>query len=187
MDNVRVGTSPSWTLRRATGADAQAVAAMHVGAWRTAYRGIVPDPILDEMDVASRARRYSFDRRGHADPVTWIAADGEIVIGMVSIGPSRDDDLPELGEVQALYVEPGRWRSGAGSDLMATAEALLIEAGFREALLWVFRDNDRARRFYEATGWSSDGRSKDVQIGGREIAEVRYRKRLAGREPVPRT
>ena len=39
----------------------------------------------------------------------------------------------------------------------------------------------------EATGWSSDGRSKDVQIGGREIPEVRYRKRLAGREPGPGT
>ena len=172
-----------WTLRRATGADAHAVATMHVGTWQAAYRGIIPDPFLDAMDVVARARRYSFDRRGPADPVTWIAADGDRVVGMVSVGPSRDEDLAELGEVLALYVSPERWRSGAGTQLLARAEALLIDAGFREALLWVLRDNDRARRFYEAAGWLADGRAKTVEIGGREVVEIRYRKSLTARAP----
>jgi GNAT superfamily N-acetyltransferase len=169
-----------WNLRRATGADAHAVARMHVAAWQTAYRGIVPDPFLEAMDVAARAARYTFDRLGSGDPATWIAVDGDRVVGMVSISPSRDEDLPELGEVQALYVSPERWRSGAGTQLMARAEALLVQAGFRDALLWVLRDNHRGRAFYEATGWLVDGRTKTVEIGGREVVEVRYRKSLAG-------
>ena len=172
-------SSPTpWVLRRATGADAAAVAAMHVRSWQTAYRGVVPDPFLDGLDVGSRARRYSFDRSGPGDPETWIAIDGDDVVGMVTVNPSRDEDLPGLGEVQALYVAPGRWRSGAGSALMARAERLLIGAGFTEALLWVLRDNVRGRRFYEAAGWDADGETKTVEIGGRELVEVRYRKRL---------
>ncbi len=180
-------TSPfPWTLRRATGADALAVARMHVATWRAAYRGIVPDPFLDAMDVAARAARYTFDRRGPTDPATWIAVDGDLVVGMVSVSPSRDEDLPGLGEIQALYVSPDRWRSGAGRLLMARAESLLDEAGFRDALLWVLRDNERGRTFYEAAGWQADRSSKTVVIGGRELVEVRYRKSLAAQPSDPR-
>lgn len=170
--------SAPWELRRATGADAVAVAAMHVRAWQTAYRGIVPDPFLDSLDVAARAGRYSFDRTGPGDPETWIAVDGEDIVGMVSISRSRDEDLPALGEVRALYVAPDRWRSGAGSALLVTAERLLADAGYAEALLWVLEDNARGRGFYEAAGWDPDGRTKSVGIGGRELVEVRYRKAL---------
>jgi GNAT superfamily N-acetyltransferase len=167
-----------WELRRATGADAVAVAAMHVRAWQTAYRGIISDPFLDALDVESRAGRYAFDRSGPGDPETWIAVDGDDVVGMVSVSPSRDEDLPGLGEVRALYVAPDRWRSGAGSALMAGAERLLTDAGFTDALLWVLEDNALARRFYEAAGWEVDGRVKAVEIGGRELGGVRYRKAL---------
>ena len=177
--------STPWELRRATGADAAAVAAMHVQAWQTAYRGIVPDAFLDGLDVGARASRYAFDRSGPGDPETWIAVEGDDVVGMVSVSPSRDDDLPGLGEVQALYVAPDRWRSGAGSALMARAERLLTDAGFTEALLWVLEDNARGRRFYEVAGWEVDGRVKTVEIGGRELGEVRYRKTLTGRDSDP--
>lgn len=178
VDNGRMTRSVPWELRRAAGADAAAVAAMHVRAWQTAYRGIVPDPFLDSLDVAARAGRYSFDRTGPGDPETWIAVDGEDVVGMVSISPSRDEDLPGLGEVRALYVAPDRWRSGAGSALLATSERLLADAGYTEAVLWVLEDNARGRGFYEAAGWDPDGRTKTAGIGGRELVEVRYRKAL---------
>ena len=179
-------TDPTpWRLRRASGADAAAVAAMHVRSWQVAYRGIVADPFLDGLDVGARAVRYTFDGTGPRDPETWIAVDGDDVVGMVSVSPSRDEDLPGLGEVQALYVAPGRWRSGAGSALMARAERLLAGAGFTEALLWVLEDNARGRRFYETAGWDADGGTKTVDIGGRELVEVRYRKRLGGPAPDP--
>ncbi|HEY5275248.1 MAG TPA: GNAT family N-acetyltransferase, partial [Coriobacteriia bacterium] len=88
-----------------------------------------------------------------------------------------------LGEVRALYVAPDRWRSGAGSALMAKAERLLTDAGFTEAFLWVLEDNARGRRFYEAAGWDADGRTKTAVIGGRELVEVRYRKTLTSHAP----
>jgi GNAT superfamily N-acetyltransferase len=184
-DNGSMTGSTSWELRRATGADAAAVAAMHVRAWQTAYRGIIPDPFLGGLDVGSRASRYAFDRTAPGDPDTWIAVEGDDVVGMVCVSPSRDEDLPGLGEVRALYVAPDRWRSGAGSALMARAERLLTDAGFAEAFLWVLADNARGRRFYEAIGWGVDGRVKTIEIGGRELVEVRYRKTLTGHAPDP--
>jgi ribosomal protein S18 acetylase RimI-like enzyme len=170
----------TFSLRRATGADATAVAAMHIHAWQVAYRGIVPDAHLDGLDVATRAARYDFDAAGPGGFETWIAMDGDDVVGFVTVAPSRDDDLPGLGEVCAVYVAPERWRSGAGSALLAQAESLLGDAGFNEAHLWVLEDNTRARRFYERAGWAPDGARKIAEIGGRPLAEVRYRKAAAG-------
>jgi len=184
-DNRSMTRSAPWELRRATGTDAAAVAAMHVQAWQTAYRVIIPEAFLDGLDVEARASRYAFDRSGPGDPETWIAVAGGAVVGMVNVSPSRDEDLPRLGEVRALYVAPARWRSGTGSALMARAERLLTDAGFTEAFLWVLEDNARGRRFYESGGWEADGRVKTVEIGGRELVEVRYRKTLSGHAPDP--
>jgi len=43
-------------------------------------------------------------------------------------------------------------------------------------VLWVLRENRRARRFYELAGWSADGAAKDAELlGGLTLPEVRYR------------
>jgi GNAT superfamily N-acetyltransferase len=177
-DNGRVTAPDPWTLRRATGADAMAVAAVHVRSWQVAYRGIVPDAVLDNLDVAVRAARYTFDGPGPADPAAWIAVEGDAVLGFVVLGPCRDADRQGLGEVNSLYVDPDRWRSGLGAALMRRAEHELAARGFAAATLWVFEANARARRFYEASGWRLDHGAKVAAIGGLEIPEVRYRKAL---------
>jgi RimJ/RimL family protein N-acetyltransferase len=41
--------------------------------------------------------------------------------------------------------------------------------------LWVLEDNPRARRFYEAAGWSTDGRTKEDEFLDTRVREVRYR------------
>jgi putative acetyltransferase len=51
-------------------------------------------------------------------------------------------------ELDALYVAPEAQRRGVGSALFARVTEIR-PGGFR---LWAFRDNTRARRFYEARG-----------------------------------
>ena len=62
---------------------------------------------------------------------------------------------------------------------MDAALGRLAEAGFHQATLWVLDTNVRARRFYEAAGWSADGTVKRDERLGFPIREVRYR-RLIG-------
>lgn len=50
--------------------------------------------------------------------------------------------------------------------------------GFTEAILWVFEDNPRTRRFYELAGWVADGGTKDEPLFGTAAPAVRYRLRL---------
>jgi hypothetical protein len=45
-------------------------------------------------------------------------------------------------------------------------------------MLWVLEDNPRARRFYEAGGWSTDGTIRPIEIFGIDVPEIRYTKTL---------
>jgi hypothetical protein len=65
---------------------------------------------------------------------------------------------------------------------MEKAEQQLIQDGFTEAALWVLEGNIRGRGFYEAAGWQIDGQTLVTEIGGSQLVEVRYRKRLTNRK-----
>ena len=71
---------------------------VHCTAWQEAYRGIVCDRYLDTMTVeATTARARKFPDN------TLVAKDKEKVVGFAVYGPSRDEDLPDAGEVVAIY------------------------------------------------------------------------------------
>jgi GNAT superfamily N-acetyltransferase len=165
-------------VRRAVERDRLATATVHVRAWQVAYRGIIPNDILQGIDVVNRAEHYPLELTGPNDPRTLIAVKGEDIVGVVIVGPSRDEDVAELGEIYALYVDPKRWRSGAGTMLVQAAEKMLGESAFRGAFLWVLYDNLLGRGFYEATGWVPDDQERAIAIGRIELLEVRYRKSL---------
>jgi GNAT superfamily N-acetyltransferase len=168
-------------VRPAQVTDAAAIAAAHVATWQRAYRGLLPGEYLDGLDPARWAigwnRVLADDAPGH---VTLVAEDHDgQVVGFADAATSRDDEAaPGTGEVTAIYVLPGHWDTGAGRALMAAAEAALREAGHGAATLWVLRDNDRARRFYERVGWSPDGTEKTDELAGVSVVEVRYRRPL---------
>ena len=157
-------------VRAAVPGDAEAIAAVHVAAWQEAYAHVFPAEVLGALDPAPRARHW---REGIRTGWTVLVTDDGS--GFVSVGPARDADEPELGELYAIYVTPERWGSGAGRALMAAAVEALRAARFSEAVLWVLEDNPRARRFYERAGWAVDGAAKEEEFLGTRVREVRYR------------
>lgn len=157
--------------------DAQAVAAVHVGSWQVAYRGLIPDAYLDALSVERRSEVWSrilaesdLPRTG-----TFVLQDGPEVIGFVHVAPTRDDDVPaSTGEVTGIYITPNAWGRGGGRQLMDAAQASLKAAGFMTATLWVLESNLRARVFYERAGWSPDGARKCDDRGDFVLLEIRY-------------
>jgi GNAT superfamily N-acetyltransferase len=104
------------------------------------------------------------------------------VVGFVTITPSRDEDAPAAGEIQALYVDPSRWRGGVGRLLLREACTRLRRRGFEEAILWVLAGNQRGEHFYEAHGWRRDGAARWEQPYDVRSRVIRYRRTLtAGR------
>jgi L-amino acid N-acyltransferase YncA len=152
-----IETNTARRIRRATAADARGIAEVHVGLWRHAYRGLLPDGFLDRLSVDEREAswREAFRDRGAA---VFVAEEEGRVIGFASFGPSRDRDAgPEVGEIPAIYVDPTVVGAGVGRALLDAAIEAMREAGYRRATLWVLEANAHARRFYERAGWRWDG------------------------------
>jgi len=176
----------SLTLRLAGPSDAYGLAEMHVAAWQSAFRGMLPDDFLDGLTVAGRAERWQQILTETARHV-WVVSEAERIVGFVSIGASRDDDAcpGQTGEIYAFYVHPDRWRHGIGSMLMAQALRELHRLGYVEATLWVLRGNMQAKSFYEAAGFVPDGGAKiDVNPAGISFDEVRYRRIVRDQAPM---
>ena len=72
-------------------------------------------------------------------------------------------------EILALHSLPESWGSGLGHALLTQA---LQQIAARNIFLWAFRDNIRARRFYEKHGLRWDGTERISEFDG--APEVRY-------------
>jgi GNAT superfamily N-acetyltransferase len=166
-------------IRDAQPGDEIAVAELHVRAWKAAYRGLLPEDFLDELAPEHRIPGYRFGERDPRAPRTLLAFDGEVLLGFATFGPCRDEDAAGAGELFALYIDPGRWRSGAGRALLLPARERLRELGFPEAVLWVLCGNVAAERFYAADGWSRDGSSRWEDPWGVRSQVFRLRRPLS--------
>ena len=166
-------------VRRAIPRDADAIAHVHVTSWRAAYRGLVHDDYLDDLSERERAAGW---RRGIEEGPgrALIAEEAGRVVGFVALGPIRDGAPdPGIGEIYAIYVLPERWGNGIGGDLFAGATEELRESGFSTGVLYVLQGNDRARRFYEKAGWTTDEIVTTEHIDCLDLPVVCYRTDLS--------
>lgn len=165
------------TVRPALVTDAPAIADVHVRSWREAYTGIVPDEFLAGLDPAQRTSVWTENlRRGPDDHVlTWVAEVDGRVVGFVTLGPGRDEDVRRGDrEIYSIYLEPEHWGRGVARDLMRT---VFTETGSdSRILLWVLAGNERAQHFYRRHGFAPDGVEKYAPVGGAELLQVRYRR-----------
>jgi len=146
------------TVREARRADALGIATVHVRSWEATYRGLMPDDLLDSMTVDRRTQGWSTLLRQQRSGVTFVAAEGERIVGFADVGPARGGGWGErTGEVRAIYVDPDAWDRGHGRDLMLAALGRLAADGYDRAILRVLDANERGRRFYERGGWQAAG------------------------------
>jgi GNAT superfamily N-acetyltransferase len=166
-------------IRAADGSDATAMGAVHVRAWQSGYRGVMPDAYLDALSAEERAEMWRSILGGHdGSPVLVAVLDGEVV-GFATLGAERTEDEPSTsGELYAMNLDPDVWGRGIGRALLHRATEELVGLGFPEAVLWVVPENQRARALYESEGWRPDGAVASEEILGVTVTDIRYRKVL---------
>ncbi|MEU6894593.1 GNAT family N-acetyltransferase [Streptomyces sp. NPDC046557] len=165
-------------IREMEEADVDAVSAIRVRGWQSAYAGIVPGTYLDAMtvegDAQGRRTWFAHPLRQSTELVA-LDAGGELV-GWISCGPYRGS-VPggrPTGEVYACYVRPDRIGRGVGRALLGEVHARMGERGFQAVSLWVLGDNRQARRFYERADYRPDGGTQDDVYDGVTLTELRY-------------
>jgi ribosomal protein S18 acetylase RimI-like enzyme len=201
-----------FTVRDAGPGDTADMALSQVEGWRTAYRGLIPQDQLDALDLTRRAQRWAEIMT--AGRATCLVVEQKLpgtasppAVGFVALGRAEAeppdgaeaehpdlaaDDEPRLeGEIQALYVRPSAWGTGAGRTLLREAERRLLAQGYVRARLSVLAGNARARRFYRKAGWRTDDRAREHEVfqSGMTrpvtVRAVRYTKPLGIHEAWP--
>jgi len=154
--------------------DAEALARVHVRAWRETYRGLLPDAYLARMSEADYARRFrhALTHPGPND-VTLAVAGPQGLFGYAQGGPSRAGVAAEA-EIATLYVLRSAQGIGAGKRLMAAMARAMQAQGAKSLALSVLRDNVRARGFYEHLGGEAEAAGPQRGPGGVHH-EVTYR------------
>ena len=78
-------------------------------------------------------------------------------------------DAEDGAEIIAIHSLPESWGTGLGHAMLTEA---LGKMNGKPVFLWAFRENRRARRFYEKHGFHWDGTERISQFDG--AVEVRY-------------
>ncbi|MEU8226784.1 GNAT family N-acetyltransferase [Kribbella sp. NPDC048915] len=143
-------------VRRAALADVDAVRRIGLETWPVAYRGLISDEFAERL--AHWWSREAVERE-ITNGITFVAADGDDLVGMAALG--IEDDLWVLGK---LYVLPGQQGKGIGQALIDAAVAALPD-GTPELLLDVLINNEKAIAFYRKLGFGDAARTPGRDLG----------------------
>lgn len=160
-------------IRLATPEDVLSIAEIHVASWRSAYRDILPQELLESLTVKTRESLWLGLYGIDAAPV-FVVENNNGIFGFCHVCRSRDRDLTDAAEITCIYVSPGKERQGLGRQLMGAAEDFAKVKGYSTISLWVLIENLQGRRFYEALGFHPDGGTKEEMFEGCSLREMRY-------------
>ncbi len=164
-----------WNIRLAVLQDARAIAEVHVESWKSTYRGIFPDPLLNGLSAEKRESfwRDSLAAREPPSAITIVACDaGGSVVGFISGGKETTGQLGCDGELYAIYLRQEAQRKGLGASLVRQLVHELDARGFGSMAVWVLALNP-SKRFYEYLGGKVIGQQQ-IERGEQLFTEVAY-------------
>ena len=141
---------------------AEDIAKVMISAWRSGFRDILPEDVIEKYTQYEPC----------AEMFRHLIASGAGNLYLAQLDGKPAGLLYWLMEgdsarIEALLTVPEVWGRGVAPALME--RALADASSCKAVTVWPFRDNHRARRFYENHGFSPTGKSR---IGDAE--EVEY-------------
>lgn len=166
MDKVK------FRIRKASIEDAEGIAKVHLDSWRTTYKGIIDDDILDKLNMESRTERWRGILESQPEDYRIFVAEDQQkhVIGFLDGGKNREKSYEYDAEMYAFYLFEHVQKQGVGSEMVKELAVELQSLGLKSILVWVLKDNP-ARRFYEKLGGDY---VDDKYIEGLRLDEVAY-------------
>ena len=143
----------TYMVRRADIRDIPRIAEIIVFGKRVAYRPIFENDYVtfNKLQVVALYEEY----KGNPNTLDgMLLYDDGIVKGVIN-GQPKDDKIIEITD---FYVEPFFTGQGIGTFLIKHMIQQAGKEGFQKIILWVIKDNVRARRFYEVNGFVDSGK-----------------------------
>jgi ribosomal protein S18 acetylase RimI-like enzyme len=153
-------------IRQATTDDSLSIAKVHVASWQCAYKGILSEDYLCKLNVDISNNNFKKAISQNVETF-FVAESNDTIIGFCAIGPTRDpiDNERITAEIYALYLFPEFFGKGIGKLLLENAEKYFYQKEHSQFVLWVLEKNEQARKFYEKSGFITDGSSQIFNYG----------------------
>lgn len=165
-----------------------AMSLIHALGWRDTYRDAVPEDymareITDDRWVEVFRQNYLTQNGVHGlllyrndTPVSCINY-CRARVSNYNVGDICTFDnaaYADWGEIASFYTHPAERGKGYGGILFEEALKRLKAEGFQNAFVFVLRENEKARRFYAAHGFTWDGTSTEIPFPPKICVDLRY-------------
>lgn len=161
-------------IRKVKQDDADTLAYIQTESWKAAFKGTIDADMLDKCTNIDKVRlmyqRLLDENKGNGYLLT---ADNKPHC-IAYWDKARDFELALKAELICIHSLSNNWHKGFGSKMMDMVLSDIKSSGYSEVVLWVFRDNIRARAFYEAKGFVLNNATKAAF----DSEEVLYSKML---------
>ena len=149
-----------YTIERVKPGDEKILAYIQTESWKAGFKDILTPDILEKYTQIDKAtgmyRRLLEHNIGNG---YLLKIDGKPHC-IAYWDKSRENDMPDYAELICIHSLQNQWRHGYGSKMMAKVLCDIEKAGYSKVMLWVFEENLRAKKFYEALGFNLNGKRK---------------------------
>lgn len=158
-------------IRQASKNDVRGIAKVHVDSWRTTYKGLFAQSMLDHLTYEKREElwRKNLDRE---ENIQYVAEeDNGNIIGFAD-GSVRTKEN-KIGDLTSIYLLQEYQGLGVGKELLKRVFADLKEQDCQRIYVEVLEGN-KASTFYEACGGQLEER-KVIERAGDELRLLIYK------------
>ncbi|WP_188207246.1 GNAT family N-acetyltransferase [Alkalibacillus aidingensis] len=135
-------------IREATISDATGIGKVHVDAWITTYKGIVPDEYLDRLTYEKRTRLWESNISKEDQYICVAETNDNEIVGFASGGKRVTNHLDHSGDLTSIYILKEYQGQGIGKGLMKQMFTKFTELGYKTIFVEVLESNE-SRFFYE--------------------------------------
>lgn len=145
MNSSALDTTSQFMIRKATIADAEAIATININSWKSTYQNVIKREFLDSLEIGPRipgaVKRI---QREELDCFVAVDSFSNKVIGFADFGPCRDQSVNADAELYAIYLEDKFKGHGIGRKLFQQGHHSTKKRAYKQMMVSVFEKNDIA-------------------------------------------
>ncbi|MBY9001710.1 MAG: GNAT family N-acetyltransferase [Candidatus Heimdallarchaeota archaeon] len=163
-------------IREAITADAAGIANVKVNSWKTTYKGLFPDEVLDALSVEEETANWARNLDSISKTYTSLAlvaeSDDKEIVGIIAGRKNEDRFHPYDCNLSIIYILKEYQRKKLGSRLTEQIVDFFIEKRFKTMIIWILKGNPNCL-FYEKLG-GMPKETKRVERWGIVYEEIGY-------------
>ena len=122
--------------------DSLEIAKLIKDGWQSAYKGIISDEDLKNINVEEMSERWKSIIK--VEKNIYVYKEENKILGVIRFGECEEKHHEHIGEIFCLYVRIKEKRKGIGSKFFEFAKNKLIEHRYNKMIIWCLKGNNQS-------------------------------------------